>query len=97
MAPEDVTPSDDVAPRPRRTTKKQQIIALYLSGITNVEELARMTHARPSYIGTMVQNGGLMHGYFDLYTSTAHPMNVYSKLFARHFQLNWRAIISLPL
>jgi hypothetical protein len=62
--------------------KKQQIIALYLSGITQVEELARMTQARPSYVGTILQNAGLMHGYFDLYTSTAHPMNVYSKLFA---------------
>ena len=66
MVPEDVTPSDDVAPRPRRTTKKQQIIALYLSGITHVEGLARMTHARPSYIGTILQNAGLIHGYFDL-------------------------------
>jgi hypothetical protein len=41
-----------------------------------------MTNARPSYVGTVLQNAGLLHGYFDLYTSTTQPMNVYSKLFA---------------
>jgi hypothetical protein len=69
-------------PRAQSVTKKNQIIALYLSGITDVEDLAIMTHARPSYVGTVLQQAGLLHGYFDLYTSTAHPMNVYSKLFA---------------
>jgi hypothetical protein len=29
-----------------------------------------------------LQEAGLMTGYFDLYTSSAHPMNVYSKFFA---------------
>jgi hypothetical protein len=67
---------------PRRVTKKDQIIALYLSGITNVADLALMTDARPSYVGAVLQRAGHLHGYFDLYTSTAHPMNVYSKLFA---------------
>jgi hypothetical protein len=41
-----------------------------------------MTNTRPSYVGTVLQNAGLLHGYFDLYTSTAQPMNVYSKFFA---------------
>jgi hypothetical protein len=81
--PADKAPSGDPAPRPRCMTKKQQILALYLAGITDVEDLARMTNARPSYVGTILQNAGLLHGYFDLYTSTAQPMNVYSKLFAR--------------
>jgi len=71
-----------IEPPAQRVTKKNQIIALYLSGITNVEDLAMMTRARPSYVGTVLQQAGLLHGYFDLYTSTAHPMNVYSKLFA---------------
>jgi hypothetical protein len=82
MVPEDVTRSSDDAPRPKRTTKKQQIIALYLAGITPVEELAKMTQASPSYVGRILQNAGLIQGYFDLYTSAAHPMNVYSKLLA---------------
>jgi len=34
--------------RSRRATKKQQIIALYLAGITNIEDLARITDARAS-------------------------------------------------
>jgi hypothetical protein len=83
MLPENTTSAGDIVPRPQRVTKKQQIIALYLSGITNVEDLAMITRARPSYVSTVLQNAGLIHGYFDLYTSTAHPMNVYSRLFAR--------------
>jgi hypothetical protein len=30
----------------------------------------------------VLQESGLVKGYFDLYTSSAHPMNVYSKFFA---------------
>jgi hypothetical protein len=49
----------------RGATKKQQIIALYLSGITDgitdIEELAGMTSARPSYVATVLQNAGLFH------------------------------------
>ena len=82
MASPNKTPPGDLGPRPRRTTKKQQIVALYLSGITDIEELARMTSARASYVGTVLQNAGLLRGYFDLYTSTAQPINVYTKLFA---------------
>jgi hypothetical protein len=29
-----------------------------------------------------LQEAGLTRSYFDLYTSTSHPMNVYSKFFA---------------
>jgi hypothetical protein len=75
-------PANTAAPRPARVTKKQQIMALYLSGMTDIEELALITSTRPSYVGAVLQQAGLLHGYFDLYTSTAHPMNVYSKLFA---------------
>ena len=74
-------PSNSAAPRPQRVTKKQQIITLYLSGITELEDLATITGAQPSYVGAVLQQAGLIRGYFDLYTSTAHPMNVYSKLF----------------
>ena len=75
--------TDVVARRAARTTKKQRIIAAYLAGTKDVEELAQKTGARASYVGTILQNAGLLHGYFDLYTSTAHPMNVYSPVFAR--------------
>lgn len=65
-----------------QVTKKDQIIALYLSGLRDVEDLAVMVDARPSYVGSVLQDAGLTGEYFDLYTSTAHPMNVYSKFFA---------------
>ena len=69
--------------RTRRISKKDQIISLYLSGMGDVEDLAMITGSRPSYVGSVLQESGLVTGYFDLYTSTAHPMNVYSKFFAK--------------
>ena len=68
--------------RGERVSRKDQILALFMSGITEVEDLALITGARPSYVGSVLQESGLKTGYFDLYTSTAHPMNVYSKFFA---------------
>jgi hypothetical protein len=72
----------DERPKTRRVSKKDQILALFMSGINEVEDLAMITGSRPSYVGSILQESGLMKGYFDLYTSTAHPMNVYSKFFA---------------
>src|SRR5262245_47756283 len=66
----------------RRVSKKDQIISLFTSGIGSVEDLAMITRSRPSYIASVLQAEGLMSGYFDLYTTTSHPMNVYSKFFA---------------
>ncbi|HYG08700.1 MAG TPA: hypothetical protein VD835_01885 [Pyrinomonadaceae bacterium] len=68
--------------RARRVNKKDQILALFTSGIGEVEDLAMITGSRPSYVGSILQEAGLNPGYFDLYTSTSHPMNVYSKFFA---------------
>lgn len=74
--------SGDERQKTRRVSKKDQILALFMSGINEVEDLAMITGSRPSYVGSILQESGLMKGYFDLYTSTAHPMNVYSKFFA---------------
>jgi hypothetical protein len=68
--------------RSARISKKEQIIALFLSGMNEVEDLAIITGSRPSYVGSVLQESGLIKGYFDLYTSSSHPMNVYSKFFA---------------
>ena len=68
--------------RAKRPSKKEQIISLYLTGMGEVEDIAIITGSRPSYVGSVLQEAGLVSGYFDLYTSTAHPMNVYSKFFA---------------
>lgn len=63
-------------------SKKDQIISLFLSGMTEVEDLATVTNSRPSYVGSVLQEAGLTRDYFDLYTSSRHPMNVYSKFFS---------------
>jgi len=65
-----------------RPTRKDQIISLFLSGMGEVEDIAVITGARPSYVGSVLRDAGLLTGYFDLYTSTSHPQNIYSKFFA---------------
>jgi hypothetical protein len=63
-------------------SKKDQIQALFTGGITDVNDLAVITHSRPSYVAGVLQDNKLMSGYFDLYTSSSNPMNIYSKFFA---------------
>jgi hypothetical protein len=62
-------------------SKKDSILSLYNSGTTEIEAIAAISGAKPSYIGSVLQREGLIDNYFDLYTSTAHPMNIYSKHF----------------
>jgi hypothetical protein len=63
-------------------SKKSQILSLYASGITAVQDLALITRSRPSYVASVLQTGQIPCNYFDLYTPTSQPMNVYSKFFA---------------
>ncbi len=70
------------APAARRVSKKDQILTLYRAGITEVNDLAAITLSRPSYVAGVLEGVRVVPGYFDLYTSTAKPMNVYSKFFA---------------
>ena len=65
-----------------KPSKKDQILALAAAGVGDVADIALMTQTRPSYVGTVLQDAGKHTGYFDLYTSTNRPMNVYSKFFA---------------
>ena len=65
----------------RRVTKKEQIVEIFTSGITNVSQVAKITDASLSYVSSVLQGAGLLTGYFDLYTTTANPMNVYSRRF----------------
>jgi hypothetical protein len=69
--------------RGRGATKKEQIISLYRAGITEVGDLAMIVGARPSYVASVLQEAEHLPSYFDLYTTTAQPMNVYSKFFAK--------------
>ena len=54
MASANTTPSANPAPGRQRATKKQQIIALYLSGITDIGDLSSMTNTRTSYVATVL-------------------------------------------
>lgn len=66
-----------------KVSKKDQIVALHASGISQVEDLALITHSRPSYVASVLHDSKQMPAYFDLYTSTSQPMNVYSKFFSK--------------
>jgi hypothetical protein len=74
--------SDDQKKRPNRPTKKNQIIALFMTGINEMDEISRITKTRPSYVASVLQQAGLISGYFDLYTPTSQPLNIYSRFFA---------------
>lgn len=73
---------EDRKSAPKPANKKDQIIALFMSGVTEVEDLAEITGSRASYVGAVLQEAGLLAGYYDLYTSSRQPINVYSKYFA---------------
>lgn len=62
-------------------SKKDMILSLFKGGTTEIEAIAAVSGAKPSYVGSVLQKEGLIDNYFDLYTSTGHPMNVYSKHF----------------
>ena len=62
-------------------SKKDMILSLFNSGVTEVETIAAVSGARPSYVGAVLHREGLVDNYFDLYTSTGFPMYVYSKHF----------------
>ncbi len=62
-------------------SKKDTILSLFRAGITEIETIAAISGAKPSYVGSVLHKEGLIDNYFDLYTSTAHPMNIYSKFF----------------
>ncbi|MFP5265086.1 MAG: hypothetical protein ACLGJB_24615 [Blastocatellia bacterium] len=66
----------------RKDSKKSRILGLFHSGVTDIGEIARTVPSRPSYVASVLQEAGLIHGYFDLYTTTAHDQNLYS----RHFR-----------
>jgi hypothetical protein len=62
-------------------SKKEQILALYAGGTSDIAEIVRQVKARPSYVAQVLQSAGLLDGYFDLYTTTGREQNVYSRYF----------------
>lgn len=71
----------DVTNRESIMSKKDMILSLFNSGVTEVETISAISGAKPSYVGSVLLREGLIDNYFDLYTSTNHPMNIYSKHF----------------
>jgi hypothetical protein len=67
---------DRSKPRP---SKKDRILDLYQTGITNVAELACAVHSQPSYVAQVLAEAGLLSDYFDLYTTSERLMNFYSR------------------
>ena len=64
-----------------KETIKSRILELYNQGTSDVLEIADELETRPSYVAAVLRTAGLTENYFDLYTSSKHPMNVYSKFF----------------
>ncbi|HYG10223.1 MAG TPA: hypothetical protein VD835_09765 [Pyrinomonadaceae bacterium] len=62
-------------------TKKEQILALYEAGTTDIAQIVRQVGARPSYVAQVLQSAGQLTGYFDLYTTTGREQNVYTRFF----------------
>lgn len=62
-------------------SKKEMILQLFKDGTKEIETIAVLANAKPSYVGSVLQKEGLIDNYFDLYTSTGYPMNVYTKYF----------------
>ena len=62
-------------------SKKDEILDLYESGITDIAEIVRKVRARPSYVAQVLQASGHLTGYFDLYTTTGAEQNVYTRFF----------------
>ncbi|MEK7723824.1 MAG: hypothetical protein AAB336_05715 [Acidobacteriota bacterium] len=62
-------------------SKKEMILSLFKQGTKEIEKIATISGASPSYVGSVLQKEGLINNYFDLYTSTGYPMNVYTKYF----------------
>jgi len=64
-----------------RETKKDVILRLYRAGMQNVAEISQSAQTTPSYVAAVLRAQGYLTGYYDLYTNTGEPMNVYSKQF----------------
>jgi hypothetical protein len=62
-------------------SKKDQIIDLYKSGTTGIADIVRGLSVRPSYAAKVLQDEGLINGYFDLHETASHEQNIYSRFF----------------
>ena len=64
-----------------KESKKDRILELYAQGLTEIDRIAAEIGTRPSYVANVLQDAGLLRGYFDLYTTTNRDQNAYSRFF----------------
>ena len=64
-----------------KESKKERILELYSQGVTEIDRIAAELETRPSYVANVLQDAGLVRGYFDLYTTTNREQNAYSRFF----------------
>jgi hypothetical protein len=62
-----------------KSSKKDRILDLYRTGVTNVGALAREVDSNTSYVAQVLTEAGLLSGYFDLYTTSQQLMNFHSQ------------------
>ncbi len=65
----------------RQPSKKERILEMFHQGQQDLAEIVRATGVTPSYAAAVLTGAGLLSGYFDLYTTTNHPHNLYGKFF----------------
>lgn len=64
-----------------QSSKKERILEMFQHGQRDLAEIVRATGASPSYAASVLTEAGLISGYFDLYTTTNQPHNLYGKFF----------------
>lgn len=64
-----------------RLSKKERILEMFEQGQHDLAEIVRATGGTPSYVAAVLTKAGLLSGYFDLYTTTGQPHNLYGKFF----------------
>lgn len=60
-------------------TKKEQILKAWYDGERDIRLLALDLNSTPSYVASVLQEAQLIEGYYDLYTSSRKPLNIYSQ------------------
>lgn len=65
----------------QKGSKKERILELYARGVTEVDRIAAEVETKASYVANVLQDAGLLRGYFDLYTTTNRDQNAYSRYF----------------
>ncbi len=63
-------------------TKRARALAAWDAGERDLLRIAREVESRPSYVARVLADEGRLTGYYDLYSRTGTPVNVYGDRFA---------------